>query len=137
MNHYEAFKDVYGFVAADNVIRFTTMLLGEVVDEVGTLDDFIGHPGGNSFVIITTEEHYQKVMEGVKARFKEQVLSHYSFLDREQGYIVTTNDHGEKTQTPLMTISIGSVSPSEYPISDIREITELAAEARRKDMQVA
>jgi len=137
VNHFESFKDVYGFVAADNVIRFTTMLLGEVVDEKGTAEDFIGHPGGNSFVIITSEENSQKIAEGVKARFKEQVLSHYNFLDREQGYILTTNDLGQQEQTPLMTVSIGSISPTEYPISDIREITELAAEARRKDIQVA
>jgi PleD family two-component response regulator len=137
VNYYESFKDVYGFVAADNVIRFTTMLLGEVVDEVGTAEDFIGHPGGNSFVIITDEENNQKVVEGVKARFKEQVLSHYNFLDREQGFILPTNDHGQQQQTPLMTISIASVSPNESPLSDIREITELAAEARRKDILVA
>jgi len=128
---------VYGFVAADNVVRFTTMLLGEVVDELGTAEDFIGHPGGNSFVVITSEENSQKVMEAVKTRFKEQVQSHYNFLDREQGYILTTNDLGQQEQTPLMTVSIGSVSPSEYPLSDIREITELAAESRRKDLRVA
>ena len=137
VNHFEAFKDVYGFVAADNVVRFTTMLLGEVVDELGNREDFIGHPGGNSFVIITDEADAAKMVEGLKARFREQVLSHYNFLDREQGFIVTTNDLGQKEQTPLMSISIGSVSPSEYPFSDIREITELAAEARRKDYQVA
>jgi PleD family two-component response regulator len=137
VNHFDAFKDVYGFVAADNVVRFTTMLLGEVVDEVGTKEDFIGHPGGNNFVIITDEQKNQKVMDAVKARFKEQVLSHYNFLDREQGFILTTDDNGKQVHTPLMTISVGSVSPSEYPLSDIREITELAAEARRKDIQVA
>lgn len=137
VNHFDAFKDVYGFVAADNVVRFTTMLLGEVVDEVGTKEDFIGHPGGNSFVIITDEGNAFNIIEGVKARFREQVLSHYNFLDREQGYVLTTNDHGQEEQTPLMTVSIGSVSPSQYPFSDIREITELAADARRKDIQVA
>jgi len=137
VNHFDAFKDVYGFVAADNVVRFTTMLLGEVVDEVGTKEDFIGHPGGNNFVIITDEQKNQKVMDAVKARFKEQVLSHYNFLDREQGFILTMDDNGKQVHTPLMTISVGSVSPSEYPFSDIREITELAAEARRKDIQVA
>ena len=137
INYFEAFSDVYGFVAADNVIRFTTLLLGEVVDEFGAQNDFIGHPGGNSFVVITSEENQAAIAEGIKTRFKEQVLSHYNFIDREQGFIQTTTEAGEQENVPLMSISVGAISPSNIPISDIREITELAAEERRKDFQAA
>ena len=137
INYFEAFSEVYGFVAADNVIRFTTLLLGEVVDEFGTADDFIGHPGGNSFVIITEASRQTQMTSAIKSRFREQVLSHYNFIDREQGFIVSVNEAGEKEKTPLMSISVGAVSPGEFPIADIREITELAAEERRKDMQGA
>jgi CheY-like chemotaxis protein len=133
VNYYDAFKEVYGFVAADDLIRFSTMLLAEVVDEYGTLNDFIGHPGGNGFVVITTEENSQHIQQQIKQRFSEQVLSHYNFIDRENGFILTTTDAGEQAQTPLMTISIGAISPSQHQFSDIREITELAAEARRLD----
>jgi hypothetical protein len=61
------------------------------------------------------------------------VLSFYNFLDREQGFIMSTGPDGKVTQTPLMTLSIGVVSPTQTQFSDIREITELAAEARRHD----
>ena len=121
-------------MAADDVLRFSTILLGEVVDEFGSRDDFIGHPGGNNFIIITTEEGSSKIRQGLKERFGEQVLSHYNFIDREQGFVLTTNDEGNQVQTPLMSVSLGTVSPTQYTISDIREITELAAEARRKDI---
>ena len=56
INNYESFKDVYGFVAGDDVMRFASMLVGEVVDELGTTSDFIGHAGGDNFIIITTNE---------------------------------------------------------------------------------
>lgn len=135
INYFEAFKEVYGFVAADDVLRFSTMLLGDVVDESGDPNDFIGHPGGNNFIIITTEDNHANITSAFKEKFKEQVLSHYNFMDREQGFILTTKDSGEQEQTPLMSISVGTVLPSEQTISDIREITELAAEARRKDSQ--
>src|SRR5512147_2269045 len=52
INFFDAFKDVYGFIAANDVLRFTAMLLGEVVDKYGTAGDFIGHAGGENFVII-------------------------------------------------------------------------------------
>jgi PleD family two-component response regulator len=135
INHFEPFADVYGFVAADNVIRFTTLLLSEVVDELGSPDDFIGHPGGNNFVVITTDGNQDRIEEGIKTRFREQVLSHYNFIDRERGYIETVSGDGEQEQTGLMTVAIGVVTPGEFPIADIRQITELAAEERRKEMQ--
>lgn len=50
INHFNSFRDVYGFVAGDDVLRFTAMLVGEVVDETGTTADFIGHAGGDNFI---------------------------------------------------------------------------------------
>ncbi len=134
INHYEPFKDVYGFVAGDDVLRFTTMLMGDVLDELGTPNDFIGHAGGDNFILVTTEEAGEAIRQRLKARFAEEVLSHYSFMDREQGYIMSANKSGQPEQTPLMSLSVGIVSPSKYQFADIREITELAAEARRRDV---
>ncbi len=133
INQFEPFKDVYGFVAGDDVLRFTAMLMGEVVDELGTQEDFIGHAGGDNFIIITTEQTAGPIRQRLKARFAEEVLSHYSFMDREQGYIMAANSAGELVQTALMSLAIGLVSPSQQQFSDIREITELAAEARRRE----
>ncbi len=133
INHFDAFSDVYGFVAADDVLRFTGMLIGEVLDELGTERDFVGHAGGDNFIIITTEEAAPAIYKRLKERFAEEVKSHYNFIDREQGYILAPNGEGETERHPLMTLSIGTVMPSRYEFADIREITELAAEARRKD----
>lgn len=137
VNHFDAFREVYGFVAADDVLRFTTMLLGEVVDSLGSPEDFIGHPGGDNFIIITSEEAGAKIQNELKNRFSEQVLSHYNFMDREQGFISTSHDSGEQSETPLMTMSAGFVSTANHDFSDIREITEMASEARRKDTAAA
>jgi DNA-binding response OmpR family regulator len=133
LNHYEAFREVYGFVAADDVLRFTAMLLGEVADEVGTPDDFIGHAGGDNFIFITSQEAAPEIRRRIKERFAEEVLSHYNFLDRQQGFINTVNDAGQPERAGLMTLAVGTVSPAEYEFADIREITEMAAEARRAE----
>jgi PleD family two-component response regulator len=131
IKHFEPFKEVYGFVAADDMLRFSAMLISEVVDEFGTSDDFIGHAGGDNFIIVTSEEAAHSIAQRLQERFSQEVLSHYSFLDREQGYIVAVGTDGQLQQTPLMTLAVGAVSPSEHDFADIREITELAAEARR------
>ncbi len=133
VNHFEPFKEAYGFVAGDDVLRFAAMLIGEVLDEQGTPNDFIGHAGGDNFVVITAEETAASIIEKLRSRFAEEVLSHYSFIDREQGFIRTMNKDGQPEESPLMKLAIGVVKPSEYQFADIREITEMAAEARRKD----
>ncbi len=130
LEHFEPFKEVYGFVAGDDVLRFTAMLIGEVIDEVGSQKDFIGHPGGDNFIVITSEDDGPEVEDQIRNRFADQVQTHYSFMDREQGYLSSGGQGGDE-KVPLMSISIGSVGPSEHEFADIREITELAAEARR------
>ncbi|MCX6079787.1 MAG: response regulator [Chloroflexi bacterium] len=134
INDFEPFNDVYGFVAGDDVLRFAGMLIGEVLDELGTPDDFIGHAGGDNFVILTSEAIAPTIRQKLKTRFAEEVISHYNFMDRQQGFIQAPAKEGKTEQYPFMTMAIGLVSPSQYPFSDIREITELAAEARRQDV---
>ena len=132
LEHYNPFKEVYGFVAGDEILRFTGLLIREVVDELGSSNDFIGHPGSENFVVITTEAAAAAVKNRIKSRFAEEIKTHYSFIDRERGYILSRGNDNSDMQTPLMTIRIGIVSSSQ-DISDIREITELAAESRRND----
>jgi PleD family two-component response regulator len=134
INYFDAFKDVYGFIAANDVLRFIGMLLGEVVDQSGTANDFIGHAGGDNFILITSADSAAAIKQTLKARFGEEVQTHYNFIDRQQGFIVAPDESGQMQQVPLMTMAIGIVSPRTHFFADIREITELAAEERRRDM---
>ncbi len=137
INHFEPFKDVYGFVAGDDVMRFTAMLIGEVVDELGTSNDFIGHAGGDNFIVITNPEAALQIRQRVKERFANEVLTHYNFMDRQQGFIQAPKSDGGTVKVPFMTMSVGLITPNQHSFADIREITELAAEARRQDSLAA
>ncbi len=136
INYLEAFKEVYGFVAGNEVQRFTALLLGEVVDELGTPNDFVGHPGGDNFIIITHAANPDRLRERIETRFEDEIKQHYSFIDRERGYVIVQSE-GIERQVPLMTVSTGAVSARMHTFADIREITELAAEDRRSGGQAA
>ena len=132
INHINGFNDVYGFVAGDDVLRFTSMLLIEVVDEVGTGSDFVGHIGGDQFIIISNPEASPRMKERLIQRFDDEVKTFYNFKDRELGYILVDDGRGDKQKVPLMTLAVGLVHHDTAPFADIREITEVAAEARRR-----
>lgn len=133
INHFDPFKELYGFVASDDVLRFTGMLISEVIDDLGDTNDFIGHIGNDNFILITSRTTASSISKELKRRFEEEILAHYNFVDRQQGYIQITRDGNLFEKKPLMNLSIGVISSSQYQFTDIREITELAAEARRAD----
>ncbi len=137
VNDFDPFKDVYGFVAGDELMRFTAMLITEVVDLLGTSDDFIGHAGSDNFIIITNNEAAPLIKKNIKERFAAEVLTHYNFIDRQQGFMAAPKTNGVIEKVPFMTLSVGIISPSRQSFADIREITELAAEARRQDSLAA
>ena len=123
------FNDAYGFVAGDEVMRFGAMLLNEIIDELGTLDDFIGHASSDSFIMITMGEDVDDLMAELRSRFNQNIMSHYNFMDREQGGISMPDG----SIAPLLHLSIGVVSDQTHQFADIREITETAADLRRQD----
>lgn len=134
INHFDPFTEVYGFVAGDEVMRFMALMMGEVVEEKGTVDDFLGHPGRDNFIIISHATDVDGLKTRLVERFNEEVKQHYSFIDRERGYILVPDGNNGERQESLMTLSVGSVSTATHQISDIREITELAAEDRRRGL---
>jgi PleD family two-component response regulator len=134
INQFDPFTEVYGFVAGDEVMRFMALMMGEIVDDLGTPDDYVGHAGRDNFVIITHAADVDNIKNRLVERFNDEVKQHYSFIDRERGYILVPDAANGERQESLMTLSIGSVSTATHQFSDIREITELAAEDRRRGL---
>ncbi len=133
----DAFNEVYGFVAGEEVLRFTGMLLSDVIDELGTPDDFIGHIGGDDFIIITQQSLVNQIRDEIIKRFSQSVGTHYDFMTRQQGYLLVEDDDGNSVKVPLMSLSVGVLTANDGPFTDIREITEAAAEARREAQRKA
>ncbi len=132
IDRLEPFKDVYGFVAADEVLRYTAMVLGETADRIGTPEDFIGHIGGDDFLVITRKELIRPMVQDMTRRFSEGIVTHYDFKTRQQGYLAIRDDQGNEQRVGLMELAIGAITSDDGPFTDIREITEAAAAARRE-----
>lgn len=132
INNFSMFSEVYGWAAGDEVIRFMTLLLGEVIDKHGTPDDYPGHPGRDNFILISHISDHERLIERLSERFVNEIKQHYSFIDRERGYMIVVGDDNRENHADLMALSVGAVSTRTQQFSDIREITELAAEDRRR-----
>ena len=131
VSNLQGFSDAYGFVAGDDVIRFAGILLGEVIDDLGDSNDFVGHIGGSDFIVITSSPEAARIREALIARFDSEVASFYSFRDRERGHVLVPDAEGQEREVGLASLVIGLITDKTRPFADIREITEIAAEARR------
>jgi GGDEF domain-containing protein len=107
--HLESFRpflDLNGFAAGDDVLKFAARLVREVVHQLGTDEDFIGHPANDTFLILTSMADVPALAGRLRERFNSDVQAHYSFTDREQGYVLIRDHTGQLVQAPLMTMTV-------------------------------
>ena len=102
LDHFKAYNDHYGFMRGDQAIQATSTLLEDVSREVTGSDAFVGHVGGDDFVVIVAPEKAEEVADVMVARFDEQVPELYDPEDRERGYVEVANRRGELQRFPLL-----------------------------------
>ena len=128
---FSTFGEAYGFVAGEEVLRFAAMVLGRAVDTAGTPNDFIGHIGGDDFIIITAKDRTKPIVDDLQQRFEAEVGAHYDWATRQKGYLSVSDEQGNEKRVDLMNFAVGLVTVDDGPFADIREITEVAASVRR------
>jgi len=102
INGLSIFNEIYGFVARDDVLRAIALILTSAVDESGTIDDFVGHPSENQFVIITHNSKIQSLKQHVENRLNQAMVYFYPIHDREAGYVMRGGLGGHKEPVPFM-----------------------------------
>jgi len=104
IERFTAYNEVYSFVLGDELIRQAASCLKKAVRENGNEDDFLGHIGGDDFVILTTPDKSEALCENALTAFNETVPNHYNAVDRNNGYFEFVNHAGERTQMPLVSL---------------------------------
>jgi len=102
IENFAAFRDVYGFMSGQEVVRFAADLIDEMVRAHGLPDDFVGHRADGEFTIITRATNGPTLREQLESRFNERILAFYTFTEREQGYVEVDDGSGGKAQKSLM-----------------------------------
>lgn len=130
LDKFKSYNDKYGFESGDDVIRQTARILIKTVHEEGNPDDFIGHIGGDDFVVITIPEKVDNICKQIIDQFKQTVPSFYNEEDRKKGYIIARDRKGNEEKISLLSISIGVVTNESRKISHVAEIGEIGAELK-------
>ena len=130
LDKFKAYNDKYGFEHGDEVIRETARILLRTMQRYGSKDDFIGHIGGDDFVIVTLPQRVDNLCKTIIDEFDKTAPNFYNETDRKHGYITATDRKGTIQKIPLLTISIGVVTNEHRIIQHVAQIGEIGAELK-------
>lgn len=130
LDHFKAFNDRYGFERGDQVIQLTARVLADAITKGGTAGDFLGHVGGDDFVILTQTSAVDGICRYVISEFDRQVFGLYDPEDLDRGTITIRDRDGALRQFPPVSISLAVVENKDRRFSNHLEMAEVAAEVK-------
>jgi diguanylate cyclase (GGDEF)-like protein len=130
LSNFKAYNDKYGWLAGDRILKELGELIVQTVLERGDKDDFVGHIGGDDFVILTRPTLAEDMAKTIIHDFDERIPQHYNAEDRERGYIEGTDRQGTVRQFPLTCITAGIVTNEYRELFHPLQVAQLAAEVK-------
>jgi len=130
IDNFKALNDYYGFEKGDNTIKETARILIDTMQQKGTINDFIGHIGGDDFVIITTHQNSEEIAKTVINEFDKISPKFFEEKDSTKGYIETRGRDGQIHKFSFLTISIGIITALEQNFTHTAQISSLGAEMK-------
>ncbi len=133
IDNFKAYNDVYGFENGDNIIK----LLATIITVRTPANQFVGHVGGDDFVIILEGCQSVTICEDIIRDFERDALKYYNQYDIKNGYIITENRHGAVEKFPLLSLSIAGISNKKAKFRNMYELTQELAKIKKKSKQQA
>jgi len=130
LDHFKAFNDAYGFLRGNDLIRLLASIAADTVRAEGGPGDFLGHIGGDDFILITTPERVVPICEMMLARWSAESLAYYLPDDARRGEFLSVNSLRGPQTYPLVSLSIGVISNTLHPVTTMEEVSQLAAEVK-------
>jgi PleD family two-component response regulator len=130
LDHFKAYNDHYGFTRGDEAIQHTARLIQELSLAIGGMDIFVGHVGGDDFVVVCHADHATPIAERIVETFERDVPGLYDPEDRERGFIEVVNRRGETQRFPFLSLSIGIASTAHRKFEHYAQAVAIATEMK-------
>jgi len=131
LDNFKSFNDVYGFTHGDEAIQLVARIALETVRRNGAPADFVGHIGGDDFIVVCEPERAEQIAQEIIDDFDRQIRTLYSAQDLRQGYIETRDRRGTLNRFPIMSLSIAIVPNDKDQLQEYAQVGEAAAELKR------
>lgn len=106
LDNFKAYNDRYGYIKGSEVIKMTGEIIYDAVKRHSNESAFVGHVGGDDFVMVVPTQDVSAVCTAVIDDFTVQIREHYNQQDLSKGAIEGLDRYGVRRIFPIMTISI-------------------------------
>jgi diguanylate cyclase (GGDEF)-like protein len=131
LDFFKVYNDTYGFAQGDNVISFTANVLRVAMQINGCSESFLGHIGGDDFVLVLPVEKQAAVAQEIVQRIDQGIMEFYSPEDVARGYVVAADRGGQERQHPLVCLSMGAIDLSKRKVKSAFEIVDICTETKK------
>ncbi|MDX8397793.1 MAG: GGDEF domain-containing protein [Mariprofundaceae bacterium] len=132
LDSFKAFNDCYGYERGDRVIQMVAKILSNEISP----KDFLGHVGGDDFVLILEPEKWREKLELILTIFAAESAMMYRQEDRQRGYIVAEDRLGEERQFDLMSLSLAVIPCQPKSFVSHISVAEVASEVKHQAKNV-
>lgn len=129
LDHFKPFNDVYGYQRGDEVIQMTSRIIMQHCDQH---DDFVGHIGGDDFIILFQSHDWETRCLSILSEFERAIADFYSNEDRERGGYISEDRQGKKVFYPLISLSLGIIRANVHQYISHHQISVAAADAKKQ-----
>jgi diguanylate cyclase (GGDEF)-like protein len=130
IDFFKAFNDRYGFPRGDVAIRTVAETITRVVDEAGDPESFVGHVGGDDFIVLAAPDRAEDLAERIKAALEAELPALYEAGDRERGCVRVRNRRHEFEDFPLMSVTIAVASSTDFEGLHLAQLDDALTELK-------
>jgi PleD family two-component response regulator len=131
IDNFKAYNDFYGYQKGDESILFLADIITEAVNSLGGHGDFVGHIGGDDFVIITSIDRAEFIGRHIIDEFDKGSLVLMNEEDIRKGYLEIRNRLGEIKRVPLMSLTIALVLSDGERLKHFAQVSDIASELKK------
>ena len=131
LDNFKAFNDRYGYARGSDIIKWLGEVLSRIKKESGSPHDFLGHIGGDDFVIICSPEIVHNICNKIIEEFDKGIVEFYDPEDLKKGFIVSVDRNDNPAIFGIMTVSIAVVNTDRTLIREPKEVALKVTELKQ------
>jgi PleD family two-component response regulator len=127
IDNFKGFNDYYGYQKGDEIIEFLAGILTKTIEKLGSKNDFVGHIGGDDFVMIASPSRAEFMAKYIIDEFDKGALLLLDEDDVKRGYLEVRDRQGELRRIPVMSVTMALVMSTDNKIEHFAEINDIAS----------
>ncbi len=131
MDRFKSFNDKYGYSRGDRAISFLAGVLVGITQKYGSGKDFVGHVGGDDFVVVTTSQDAERLARRIIHEFDEGKEDLHEEEDFKNGYLEIESRNGQVERFPLVTLTLALVSECQGRFEHPAQLSDTMVELKR------